>query len=305
MEALRIQSLSEETLEETALFIAQCQRREEAFVAWLGYSPDEIKQQLLNLTPNLSEAGVIALEQGAVCGFLGIYRSEEQKTLRLLGPYVASETSWKAIAVQLLSALNDKRPPQMTLAKVAFYEANQNCKALYEENCFEIYNAERTLVMDRLRVENPPILDAMTQESVHLRPYQPEDVKDFERIHPSGAYFTASEVVQQLDDHHQIIVAEQDQRVIGYVYYELLTSDGYAELCFLNVLPEFRGKGIGASLISRTITEAFKYSWIKEIQISVRVNNEGAERLYKRLGFIEKNVVIALQKSLTVNQGLI
>ena len=107
-------------------------------------------------------------------------------------------------------------------------------------------------------------------------------------------------MVSRLNNNNQLIVAELDNRVIGYAYFELFVSDGYAEICFVNVSPEFRGQGIGSALISRVITKAFEYNWVNHIQISVRVNNEAAERLYTRMGFKEKNVIVALQRDLNI-----
>lgn len=68
----------------------------------------------------------------------------------------------------------------------------------------------------------------------------------------------------------------------------------------MNVSPEFRNRGIGSQLINQVIMEAFKYDWVNHIQISVRVNNQEAERLYARIGFKEENVIIALQRDLSL-----
>lgn len=297
MNEIIISNLSEESMEDTAKFISSCQTVDESFIAWLGYSPEEIKSQLMDITPSFKERCFIAIDRGVVCGFLGIYVSEEQSTLRLLGPYVSTQKGWTEIAVNLLSALKKRIPAHLNLAKVAFYDANVNCKRVYEANCFTLYNAEKTLIMDNKSLISP--LKVVNQK-ISVRYYQSSDFNDFISLHPTTAYFTGSEVVTRLNQYNQLIVAELDNRVIGYVYFEMLVSDGYAEICFLNVSPKFRSEGIGSELISRVITEAFKCDWVSHIQISVRVNNEEAERLYTRIGFKEKNVIIALQRDLKV-----
>ncbi|MBU5675467.1 GNAT family N-acetyltransferase [Alkaliphilus sp. MSJ-5] len=297
MNEIIIRNLSEELMEETVKFISSCQSVDESFIAWLGYSPEEIKSQLMDLTPSFKERCLIAIDRGAVCGFLGIYVSEEQSTLRLLGPYVSMKNSWTEIAVNLLSALKEKIPAHIKMAKVAFYDANVNCKRMYETNYFTLYNAEKTLILNNKSLISPLKL---INQKINIRYYQSGDFNDFIRIHPTTAYFTGSEVVSRLNPYNQLIVAKLDNRVIGYVYFEMLVSDGYAEICFVNVSPEFRSRGIGSVLINQVITEVFKYNWVKHIQISVRVNNEAAERLYTRIGFKEKNVIIALQRDLNV-----
>ena len=132
MNEIIISNLSEELMEETVKFISSCQSVDESFVGWLGYSPEEIKSQLMDLTTSFKERCLIAVDRGVVCGFLGVYVSEEQSSLRLLGPYVSKQKSWSEIAANLLSALKKKIPAHIKMAKVAFYEANVNCKRVYK-----------------------------------------------------------------------------------------------------------------------------------------------------------------------------
>lgn len=297
MNEIIITSLSEELMDETVKFISSFQSVEESFVAWLGYSPEEIRAQLSAENQPFKERCLIAVDRGVVCGFLGIYLVEEQAIVRLLGPYIAQQNHWINIALDLLKALQPKIPAYVHKAKVAFYGANVNCKQLYAPNHFTLYNAEKTLIMRR---EGFTSSQKVMNQEFNIRAYQPTDFDKFIQIHPTDAYFTGAEVISRLNQYHRLVVAELDDCIIGYVYSEMLLSDGFAEICFLNVSPEFRNRSIGSLLISEAINEAFRLDWINHIEISVRVNNEGAERLYVRTGFTEKNVVIALQRDLNL-----
>jgi len=286
-------------MDETVKFISSCQSVDESFVAWLGYSPEEIKSQLVATgRQSIQDRCLIAVDGGVVCGFLGIYRSEEQLTARLLGPYISITKRWTEIAVDMLSALKEKVPVHFKLAKVAFSDANVNCKRVYATNNFTLYNAEKTL---KLECKDFTSLQPVIHQEINIRDYHPNDMNKFLQIHPTTAYFTGAEVVGQLDQYNRLIVAELDNIIIGYGYFEFFLSDGYAEICFLNVCPEYRNKGIGSLLINQAVNEAFKHHWVNHIEISVRVNNKDAERLYARAGFKEKNVIIALQRDLNVN----
>ena len=295
MNEIIISSLSEELMDDTVKFISSCQIIDESFVGWLGYSPEEIKAQLGAETQPFKERCLIAVDRGVVCGFIGIYLVEEQSIARLLGPYVSLENSWTDIALDLLNALKEKIPAHINKAKVAFYGANVYCKGLYSTNHFTLYNAEKTLT---LKSEDFTGFPKVFNEKINIRPYQSSDFDQFIHLHPTAAYFTGAQVVKRLNQYNRLIVAELDHRIIGYVYFEMLLSDKFAEICFLNVSPESRNSGIGSLFISEAVNEAFKHNWIDHIEISVRVNNEGAERLYLRSGFKEKNVVIALQRDL-------
>jgi len=93
-------------------------------------------------------------------------------------------------------------------------------------------------------------------------------------------------------------MAVLDDRVVGYVYYEDFKADGFADICFLNVLQSARNRRIGTKLIEKAIEDSFKKSKIKRIEISVRVDNTAAFRLYQRLGFKETITYLAYELKL-------
>lgn len=89
------------------------------------------------------------------------------------------------------------------------------------------------------------------------------------------------------------IVAEIENKIVGYIMCRL--EFGFSEfkrlklvrkghIVSIAILPEFRRKGIATKLI----TEVLKFlneSKINECFLEVRVTNEPAIRLYKKLGF--------------------
>lgn len=55
----------------------------------------------------------------------------------------------------------------------------------------------------------------------------------------------------------------------------------------ISVLPGWRGRGVGSALLEVLIEWARAHPTMEEITLSVVEPNEGASRLYRRLGFIE------------------
>ena len=89
------------------------------------------------------------------------------------------------------------------------------------------------------------------------------------------------------------IVAEQDGEVIGYIMCRVevgLSGLGLGGLIkkghvvSIAVSPEHRRKGIGEALVSKAM-EAMKLYNAKQSYLEVRVTNDDAIRLYKKLGF--------------------
>jgi len=89
------------------------------------------------------------------------------------------------------------------------------------------------------------------------------------------------------------IVAEEDRQVVGYIMCR--TEVGLSNFDFgglikkghivsVAVLPQYRRKGIGQTLINKAM-EGMRLYNAKQCFLEVRVTNEAAISLYKKLGF--------------------
>jgi ribosomal protein S18 acetylase RimI-like enzyme len=265
----------------------------------LGYSTTEIENQLkeyMNKQPQ-SFFQVAQDDSGGIRGFFGVIFSDPN-TVRMFGPYATDiENEWEEISETFFKKILEKYKQWKDIKlRVAFTQKNKLPKRFYEAHGFEQYNAERTLVLEghewqRRRSE----INDLSKGSVEIRPYRDTDFADFLNIHPQGAYFNGPYIVQNLDDLHSLIMAVLYDRVVGYVYYEDFKADGFTDICFLNVLQSAQNKKIGTKLIEKAIEDSFQKSEIKKIEISVRVDNTAAFRLYQRLGFKETITYLAYE----------
>lgn len=79
-------------------------------------------------------------------------------------------------------------------------------------------------------------------------------------------------------------VAKDGEMVIGYA--GLWNMCGIADIMDVAVYKDFRRQGIGEALIEKLI-EYCKNEDISEINLEVRISNDAAQSLYKKMGFIE------------------
>ena len=292
-------NVSKHKLEDIAKFISPFQNDDRSSVGNLGYSFAEIENQLkeyMNKQPQ-SFFQVAQDDAGEIRGFFGVIFSDPH-TLRLFGPYVTDiENEWKEISETFFKKILEryKRWKGIKL-RVAFTPKNKLLKRFYEAHGFVQYNAERTMVLKRQAWQRKSSeINVLSHDSVEIRPYRDTDFADFLKIHPQGAYFNAHDIVQNLNDLHILMIAVLDNRVVGYVYYEDFEADGLTDICFLNVLPSAQNRQIGTKLIEKAIEDSFQKSKIKKIEISVRVGNTAAFRLYRRLGFQETITYLAYE----------
>ena len=88
-----------------------------------------------------------------------------------------------------------------------------------------------------------------------------------------------------------VLVAREEGRLLGYAMTELkpgwdvrVTSDPVAELQTLSVMPEARGRGVGAALL-RAVDDRLHDHGVRELTVGVSTANEAALRLYAREGY--------------------
>ena len=275
----------------------QCDNR--SLVGNFGYSTTEIGNQLKEYMSKQPQSffQVAQDDSGEIRGFFGVIFSDPN-TVRMFGPYATDiENEWEEISETFFKKILEKYKLWKDIKlRVAFTPKNKLLKKFYEAHGFKQYNAERTLVLKRHEWQRKRSeINALSKGSVEIRPYRDSDFLDFLNIHPKGAYFNAPYIVQNLDDLHSLIMAVLDDRVVGYVYYEDFKADGFTDICFLNVLQSAQNKKIGTKLIEKAIEDSFQKSKIKKIEISVRVDNTAAFRLYQRLGFKETITYLAYE----------
>ena len=80
-----------------------------------------------------------------------------------------------------------------------------------------------------------------------------------------------------------------DEKSVGYLEYSLIYDR--MEIDNINVLPDYRGQGIGTKLMAYLVSQAIDLR-VVNITLEVRISNEIARNLYKKFGFRE----VALRK---------
>ena len=78
------------------------------------------------------------------------------------------------------------------------------------------------------------------------------------------------------------LVAEDQGKIVGYCGTWIILDEGH--ITNIAVLPEWRGKKIGEELLVRMMGKAQSMG-VKKMTLEVRVGNQTAQKLYRKLGF--------------------
>ena len=89
------------------------------------------------------------------------------------------------------------------------------------------------------------------------------------------------------EDNDHILIAEADDKIVGAVWVRIMDDYGHIDdetpSLIISVEKEYRGKGIGRSLLSSMLSLLSKYGY-KAVSLSCQKENY-AVSLYKSLGF--------------------
>nr|WP_239454391.1 ribosomal protein S18-alanine N-acetyltransferase [Bacillus suaedaesalsae] len=113
-----------------------------------------------------------------------------------------------------------------------------------------------------------------------------EDIDDILKIEhssfatPWSAEAFYSEIVN--NPYASYVVMQDSDEIIGYCGLWVVLED--AHITNVAVLPEYRGRKLGEALMSQAL-ELAKALGANHVSLEVRVSNEVAQRLYRKLGF--------------------
>ncbi len=82
------------------------------------------------------------------------------------------------------------------------------------------------------------------------------------------------------------LVAEMEGKIIGYASFSYSDENKLGIVGNNAVDPDFRGRGIGTSLISEVV-QTLKDKGAELLQVSTLLHDIPAQRIYEKLGFIE------------------
>jgi ribosomal protein S18 acetylase RimI-like enzyme len=77
--------------------------------------------------------------------------------------------------------------------------------------------------------------------------------------------------------------AVRDQQMVGFIAGDVRRMEGVAWIATVAVLPEYRGRGIGASLLQACEAQIP----VSRIRLCVRPSNDVAIRLYEKFGYVK------------------
>jgi RimJ/RimL family protein N-acetyltransferase len=89
-----------------------------------------------------------------------------------------------------------------------------------------------------------------------------------------------------------VFVALASGEVVGWcdIRRDPFPSHSHRGTLGMGVVPDYRGRGIGGHLLGHAVKKAFATGFVR-VELSVRVDNARAIRLYEKVGFVKEGVL--------------
>lgn len=120
------------------------------------------------------------------------------------------------------------------------------------------------------------LLDTKTNHMMFEPDERPKDVKLIEKM-----------IEQYQQDHSLILVAEVDDKIIGFLSAERGSYNRIKHTAYIvvGILPEYQGKGVGTNFFKK-LKEWSMQSKLTRLELTVMTHNEEAICLYEKNGFV-------------------
>ena len=131
------------------------------------------------------------------------------------------------------------------------------------------------------RADLPSIVRLLAEDDLGSQREQNEDPLP-------ESYYSAYEEINK-DPHHELIVAELDEAVIGTLHLMFLPSISFqgglrAQIESVRIVNQHQGQGIGSEMMKWAIERA-QARGAHIVQLTTHKSREDAHRFYERLGF--------------------
>jgi ribosomal protein S18 acetylase RimI-like enzyme len=289
MEPIEIRRAGHEDFPAAARLIAEQNTRPESQCIHSGEGAESILQTMVKWDDVSEIYLALAVRNGRPVGLIGAEFDEELERGWLWGPFALLD-GWDELASALLDRLLSMLPAAIRRLDFFVHEANQRAYSFYLAHGFHTPQTSHVYVAHR---PCGPVVAAET-----CQPLAPAQAAALAALHDSlfpRTYYTGQDILEQLDDDHQVFVCAQGEDLLGYVYAIVdERAEGYVE--FVGVRADARGQGLGRRLLLTALGWLFESKQVPEVGLTVADDQTNARSLYEKVGFRIKVTGLSARK---------
>ncbi|MBK9924648.1 MAG: GNAT family N-acetyltransferase [Anaerolineales bacterium] len=281
-------------IEELVRFVTRLNSDGTHHIGFFGEGEADIRASLAECLIPTAEGFMLAYDDDQLIGVFGVDADSEINRVWLFGPLVEYE-DWHTVADKLYEQVLSIIPAGIRDYDLFCDEQNIHLQEFAERHGFHLRS--EGAVMSLLRENYTPT--AKNQSTIIS--FDESFFGQLEQLHKTifpNAYFTARQMVEKINETHQLFLAIENDNPLGYHFCKIEpeAESGYVD--FIGTDSSARGRGIGADLLASGIHWMLSTPSTKRIDLTVNADNVPARSLYTKFGFITERVMRGYRKQI-------
>lgn len=273
---VKLSTMKQDDLEVVAYFLARINSIEESHIGFCGTDSTEIAESIEEIS--YMDCFFTAYDGAELVGVIGFDPDYDSGDAEIWGPFIEGDD--EHILYELWNTMTEKLPIEIQTLHLFPNKKNKKVIDLAKFQLFKRGNNQAILVFHR---DNRHLVQDATVEEISQNFF-----KAMETLHDNtfpNTYYSGKQILDKIDEHHQVFVFTENQELFGYIYVEAEPKHGEASIEFFGVHPDKRGKGIGGKLLASALKWLFSFKTIESITLCVDSSNDRAIHLYEKVGF--------------------
>jgi ribosomal protein S18 acetylase RimI-like enzyme len=282
----------QERFDELVQFAARLNREGIHHIGFFGEDEADVRASLAECLILPAEGFMMAYDQDQLVGIFGVDADPEINRAWLFGPLV-EHADWHTIADQLYGSVLPLIPANIHDRDLFCDVQNVHMEEFAARHGFPLHSENAVMTLARGNY----IPSAKRVSRVIL--YEEGFFDQFEKLHDKlfpKAYFTARQIVEKRNRNHHLILAVDDDRLLGYHFCKIEPESESGYIDFIGTHSSVRGRGIGADLLASGVEWMLSTPTTKRISLTVNADNIPARNLYEKIGFVTKRVMRGYRK---------
>jgi hypothetical protein len=280
--------------EELVHFVARLNSDGEHHIGFFGEGEADVCASLAECLIPPAEGFFLAYYGDDLSGVFGVDADPEISRAWLYGPLV-EHADWHSLADELYQEVLAIIPEGIRDYDLFCDEQNIHVQEFAARHGFPLRSENAVLTLARENYKP----SAKRQTAVSA--YQDNFFEQFEKLHKllfPNAYFTARQIVEKIDDTHQLFIASENGQSTGYHFCKIEPESESGYIDFIATDNSVRGRGIGADLLAAGVDWMLSVPSTRKIDLTVNADNLAARNLYEKFGFVTDRVMRGYRKEM-------
>lgn len=282
----------QDRLDELIQFVARLNSDGTHHIGFFGEGEADIRASLAECLIPAANGFRLGYEENQLVGVFGVDADPEISRAWLFGPLVEHD-DWQSTADLLYAEVLALIPTDIRTYDLFCDVQNTRLEAFAARHGFPLSSENAILTLARAKYRSS------AKGNTSIFQYREEFLEQFNELHKTlfpNAYFTARQMAERIDDHRQLFLAAENDRLLGYHFCKIEpeAESGYVD--FIGTDASARGRGIGADLLATGVDWMLSAATTNKINLTVNADNLPARRLYERFGFVVERIMRGYRK---------